>query len=604
MFRAVVSGLCVAHVSGTGEHGALMQSQANTEDLDAILLASGDSSDRPRLSKHHAAHASHERSRQKLTELQSNAQMLEQKYRAILHAKVEKAASKTASSNTHMIKRGANEWVPAEDLFDPVDSLLGSMMEKLKEERDANQKLIDDQEQVLRDCNDRRHDDFDLPRYMDYYFYAATMTHICDNFKTCWNAAHADWIVLRDNTKILESTQKLIWKVMKKAKCYVEHIRKNTPTTQDIQECVTLDIPTDILNIEYEEIVQDVCDICDVKSDLGIRETEHAVDDWWNHVRTHRKPDEGIVNSVKIMYEMLAKKGLVDQVKAEQAEVDRANVEVAQCNRQKEADWIAENTDTLRTDMEGARTAHTACRTDEIIHLNAMQAQCAKFRDARSSCDWPYWFDEHGGNGSLVTTITEGQKCHSEIVRTNPISANCDNLQDKFEDEFCEYFSSKNKTCWDHTLCYERETAERAEEVAFVKKREHSLKLQHRMLKINQCFIELMQGAEDAENAQEIETSHMQQCADKVYDLTHLDITYPDAEPKAPCDLSDIQHYPGEDAWEEDEFGSAPDNLKPPFTDEHNSMKAIDSCSFHSTSLLVQKMKVSRSQGRSSMRSP
>lgn len=541
-----------------------------------------------------------------MTELQSNAQMLEQKYRAILHAKVEKVAGKSSSASaaSHVTKRGANEWVPAEDLFDPVDSLLSSMMDKLKEERDANQKLIDDQEQVLRDCNNKRHDDFDLPRYMDYYFYAATMTHICDNFKTCWSSAHADWVVLRDNTKILEQTQKLIWKVMKKAKCYVEHIRRNQPTQQDIQECVTLDIPTDILDIEYEEIVQDVCDICDVKSDLGIRETEHAIDDWWGHVRTHRKADEGIVNSVKIMYEMLAKKGLVDQVKKEQDEVNRANVEVAQCNRQKEADWIAENTDQLRIDSETARNDHLVCRQGEIVELTKMQEQCIVFREVRESCNWPYWFDSHGGNASLVQTITEAQKCHSEILRCNPISRDCDIKQDHFEDEFCEYFASKNKTCWDHTLCYERETAERAEEIAFVKKREHSLKLQHRMLKINQCFIELMQGAEDAETAQEIETSHMQQCADKVYDLSHLDISYPEQEPKAPCDTSDIQHYPGEDEWEVAEFGLAPDILKSPFTDKWNSMKSIDACSFHSTSLLVQKMKVSRSQGRSSMRSP
>jgi len=284
MFRAAVSGLCVAQVFGTGEHGALMQSQANTEDLDAILLANADSSEKPKFAKHHA-HGSHERSRQKMTELQSNAQMLEQKYRAILHAKVEKTASASSASTViHGVKRGAHEWVPAEDLFDPVDDLLKSMEDTLLDEKKLNQNLIEDAKDVLNACNNKRRDEFDLPRYMDYYYYAKTIKHICSNFNTCFDAAQSDWDALRENTEILEKSQKLIWKVMEKARCYVDKIRKNTPSKADIQTCVDLDPSTSILDITYDpEVVKDVCDICSVQ-------VENAEEVWEErHHRSQKK---------------------------------------------------------------------------------------------------------------------------------------------------------------------------------------------------------------------------------------------------------------------------------------------------------------------------
>jgi len=622
MFRVTFSGLCVAQVFGTGEHGALMQSQANTEDLDAILLANTDSSDKPRLSKHHFAHSSHERSRAKLTELQSSAHMLEQKYKAILHAKVETAGAATASNVVHatngVTKRGADEWVPAADLFDPVDLALNTMEETLKSENTLNQDLINKAKDVLEECNMVRRDEFDLPRYMDYYYYAKTIDHICINFNECWNAAERDWDALRANTEILEESQKLIWRVMEKARCYVQQIKKNQPTRQDIEQCVSLDIDTSPLNIVYDpEIVKDVCDICSVQTvpvsdnfDDTIDTDGHAGSGGINTergrtwaARHHRKPEEGIVNAAKVMFEMLEKKGLMDQHVVEQEEVYRANREVAACNTVKRATWIAENTDQLGQDMRDARDTHSGCRSHEIRELTIMQEQCIVFKNQRVSCNankakahqgsWAYWFDDHDGNASLSSTIEEGKKCWAQINRTNPISANCDDKQDLFEDEFCEYFASKNKTCWDHTICYDRETAERTSEVDYVKKREHSLILQHRMLKINQCFIDLMQGATDADTAQELETSHMEQCANVEYDVSHLIILYPEAEVKDACPLDDIEFYPGQVEWETGEFSASP------FSDQWNSMKEIDSCSFHSVGL-VQKMK-----GRSrSMRSP
>jgi hypothetical protein len=315
MFRATISGLCVAHVVGTIEQGALMQNQANAEDFDAM--------DTPRLPKHHPAHGSQERSRQRLTQLQSNAQMLEHKYKAILHAKVEKVAAAGAgaasSHNMHVSKRAANEFIPKADAISSLEEMLASIADALENERGLNQNLIDDQEAVLDQCNQVRHDEFDMPRYMDYYFYAATMTHICDNFNSCWDAAWSEWEQLRDHTKNLEATQKLIWKSLKKVSCYVEKIKLNNPSAADIQACVSEDPDTSPLNITYEPPTQDACDICDVKSDMGIKETDVAVDKWWEHARSHnriktkRNPDEGIVNSVKIMYEMLEKKGLTDQ---------------------------------------------------------------------------------------------------------------------------------------------------------------------------------------------------------------------------------------------------------------------------------------------------
>merc|ERR1719379_1819874 len=282
-------------------------------------------------------------------------------------------------------------------------------------------------------------------------------------------------------------------------------------------------------------------------------------------------------------------------------------MEVAQCNTIMTEKWASENTDTLRSNSESAGTTHGNCRSSEIVQLTEMQDTCNSFRESRSSCAWPNWFAAEGGNETLEQTKAHAQSCYEKIKTTNPLSKDCDIKQGLYEGEYCTYYWSKNNTGWDHDKCYTREMDERAADFEWIRKREHSLKLQHRMVKMNLCFIELYQGAENATKAIDLNDEDLHTCVENKVDDSHLDIEYPEAEPQAPCDTSDIEFYPGEDGWEQKYYDMSP------YTDKWNSMSAITSCSFsnnwqgwweihNSTTGLIQKMRATKP--KASMRSP
>jgi hypothetical protein len=129
-----------------------------------------------------------------------------------------------------------------------------------------------------------------------------TIKHICTNFDACWDEAEDDWKKLRANTEILEGSQKLIFKVLKKAQCYVKHIKENTPSREDITACVNFDADTSHLDIVYDpEIVRDVCDICSVQEQTGLRGSR-AEDEWM--IRHHKAPQDGIINAAKMIADM------------------------------------------------------------------------------------------------------------------------------------------------------------------------------------------------------------------------------------------------------------------------------------------------------------
>lgn len=581
MLRAIVSGLCAAHAVGTGEHGALMQSQANTEDLDAILLATQASSDKPRLAKHHSSHGSHERSRQKLTELQSNAQMLEQKYRAILHAKVEKTATATSRVvPTAGAKRKPHEFVAASEMFDDLDDLLAQMQTDLLDEKRLNQELMDKANETLTNCNIVRHDNLSMPRFMDYYTFWATSDHFCTGYETCYTEGKAIWDELKENTQILEKTQKLIWKVMGKARCYVSKIRKSNPSREDIAFCVNEDVPTHELNIKYDPVAAHfACTPCQLENASIYEWTQNG------DPRTRHDPSLGIMNTIDVMIEMLEKKGLIDQFEMEQSLLEEYNNHLAECNTAKTNSWAEETIDQLSSDAVSARGTHKQCRVREVPVLKAMQADCKDFSDKRSSCDWPYWFDPHGGNASLDATIAAGQVCHKAIVDSKPLSAECDANQATFEEEFCEYFNSKNTTCWEHDICWDRRSKARDDIEAEVRDREKQMRLQQHMLEINKCFIDLMQGAQNAQTHNQIEGDAMTTCAARPCvkcEAIKIDYGGEFTRPaKQACDYSDVLWYPGESEWEDQEYSATP------FSDLTNSyyMADIESCSFHSSGL-------------------
>lgn len=620
MIRGVVSGLCVARVLGTGEHGALMQSQANTEDLDSILFESGSASERPR-SKSHSSHSVHERNRARLMELQNNAQMLEKKYKAILHAKVEKTEKTEKSSHrqeAHVAKRDANEWAPKEAVFSTFDTAIQTMRDALKREKARNQENIDEAEDALISCNMERRDEFDLPRYMDYYVYMETIKHFCRNFESCWSVAKQNWDSTSANVRLLEVSQKDIWEILKKAECFVTHIRKEDPTQVDFNECVNLNnvdlgnaINTTVLDIDYPVTEKDVCDICSMQKESYEKRSTDALEKAWR-VRHHNKPRMGIMNTAKAMYEMLKKRGFKEQHEEEQQAIVDANTEVGDCNRAKEKTWTEEDTDDKNTRMTDARGAHDDCRVDEHVHLTWMQENCTSFRQARGGCattrdastrgSWAYWWSDTPVDGVDHTaarddTVEKGKKCHSEITRTNPISQNCDLKQREFEQKFCTYFKSKNQTCWDLDTCNAKELADRDAVVEHVQAREHSLQLQHRLIEINLCFIDLYQGAEDAVTAADLSHDDLEKCLDKEVNIEHLEIDYIPAPVKAACPTDDIQYYPGQEEWEEDEYSGSP------FVDKWNSMNSIEECTHPSTGL-IQKMKPRRPGASASMRSP
>jgi hypothetical protein len=393
----------------------------------------------------------------------------------------------------------------------------------------------------------------------------------------------------------------MIYKTVDKAICFVNAIKKNEPSQQDIEGCVALDANTDHLNITYApDVVKDPCDICAVEAEMKLKQEidengeeepsyvpgmgtrgsrKEAMDKWAE--RHHKHPQDGIINAARMMFEILERETLLRQKKIEQDIFDDANKEVAQCNTAKRDTWAAVSIEPKNEEMKVARTTHFDCRDNEIGRLTTMQDSCTAFRQERADCTWPYFFSSEKDNTSLVDTIAKAKTCHSAIQGVSELSQQCDDDQDEFALDYCTYYEAKNTTCNEHDRCWKLETEQRDEIRAFVEKREHSLKLQFRMVKANLCFIEKFQGAENATEAWEMNDAAMCDCARRTYNDTHLNIIYHEHEEKQACDRADVIDYPGQegDDWEIREFGATP------FTDKYNSMKAIDACTPNETTI-------------------
>lgn len=237
------------------------------------------------------------------------------------------------------------------------------------------------------------------------------------------------------------------------------------------------------------------------------------------------------------------------------------NAKVTQCNTDRDTAYNADpgGVNVRLATQQGARRAHNACRASENTHIETRQDKCDNFV-SQKFCE--YVDDTHAANSDnqhtifatddegdllakLMTTITHATECKNALASEKTKSGECDAAQVEFELRFCEYDQVLTDTCQVLDACYLRTTTDRQAVVDGVKELETNQKVVYKMIQKVKCYVDKMQS-----KFKTLTNADLAACESMSIDASSLNINYPDADQKAPCDKSLLANgAPGDESW-------------------------------------------------------
>lgn len=237
------------------------------------------------------------------------------------------------------------------------------------------------------------------------------------------------------------------------------------------------------------------------------------------------------------------------------------NAKVTQCNTDRDTAYSADpgGVNVRLATQQGARRSHNACRASENTHIETRKDKCEGFVN-QAFCQ--YVDDTHAadsdtqhqifatdGQGDLLdklmNTITTATECKDALANEKVKSGECDSSQAEFELRFCEYDQILTDTCDALDACYTRTTTDRGLVVDGVKELETNQKVVYKMIQKVKCYVDKMQS-----KFKTLTNADLAACESMSIDASSLNINYPDADPKAPCDKSLLANgAPGDESW-------------------------------------------------------
>merc|ERR1719454_645600 len=251
---------------------------------------------------------------------------------------------------------------------------------------------------------------------------------------------------------------------------------------------------------------------------------------------------------------------LGQEQKTNQQLVSDANARVAECNTARNNAYAgAEGVDARLTASNAARVQHDGCRTNENAAIEDRKGSCEKFVEEKycemHEDDYNYFAASDPGQHELLpqkllNTIANAGECKDDLAQEGVVNQNCDDKQKSFELKFCLYDQKLTSTCRTLDSCYSEKIEERKTVVESIQELEKNQKVVYKMVQKVKCYVDKMKTKFTT-----LAKSDIQECENRDPSTTTLDIDYPAADKKLPCDLSLLANgAPGDSTWTAAEY--------------------------------------------------
>lgn len=227
--------------------------------------------------------------------------------------------------------------------------------------------------------------------------------------------------------------------------------------------------------------------------------------------------------------------------------VNDANAKVAACNTARNTAYSTPGTgvDARLAAQQEWRQKHNTCRGKENTAIETRKDSCEKFVAEKICESQEGDYNHFLPADALMRTIENAAECKEDLADEVVVSTDCDVQQKKFELKFCQYDLKLTDTCNTLNSCYDHEIADRQLVVTGVGELEKNQKVVYNMIQKVKCYVDAMKN-----KFKTLQHSDIAHCEQMTLDAGVLNIDYPNAETKAPCDKSLLANgAPGDRSW-------------------------------------------------------
>lgn len=276
------------------------------------------------------------------------------------------------------------------------------------------------------------------------------------------------------------------------------------------------------------------------------------------------QPPVGMIDAVEAVFDTIEGQ-LSSEKDTLQKDIDDANALIKQCNDDKDDAYTrGGGINDRKSASDSKRTQHHTCRTDENRLICSSKVACDAFntKQAQSCSHEQNWYVKFTSpevvdhaTVSLMNLVNQAGSCRGNLTAEHTKASECDGVQSQFEIAFCQYADRLQKVSDAYDGCYADQTLFRKNIVDAGKILERDNKLIWKMSKKVRCYMDAIKNVEYT-NTPPLQKD-IDDCVALDPDTSPLDIAYTEPEPKEPCDLSTIEHWPGQPGgqWYNDEYG-------------------------------------------------
>jgi len=230
---------------------------------------------------------------------------------------------------------------------------------------------------------------------------------------------------------------------------------------------------------------------------------------------------------------------LDDEKAANNGILSTAHDAIKKCNSEMES-AVGAIADHQLAATRSNRGTHSDCRQAEDLLITSMETECGKFDSISGKCnedqDWYAAYSENPTGGTeLQNLIDQAEECKVAVTAAEAKADTCDDNQHTFKKAYCDYGKALNQECKDHGDCYARELTSYQGTKKSVEALEIEQKTIYKMVKKVQCYINKLK---DAKVGSMPEQKDINDCVGENPTTTPLDITYPEVESQAECQLN------------------------------------------------------------------
>jgi len=289
----------------------------------------------------------------------------------------------------------------------------------------------------------------------------------------------------------------------------------------------------------------------------GVHEIQEEVD---SMVRSGATPSTAKLRDIEKMVKDQMIPEILSTHSAAQQDLRTLSQAASSCNRN-----LTQTLNTVISNVErqvkAAGTNHSTCRTNEAAFNATMMSECKALETFLTEVSLPavlpeedtsalmgpyieamstYFCPKHGmfvKLDSACTTATESYNAHRH---------KCNELQGRYEMDFCIWRTRLLDTCSSSTTCYANAVAAYWTRDASTKLLESKWRTEWTALKKIQCYVNVWMENGDTST---VNQQTLQACNSTSVDTSPMNIVYPGVPCAIPCDTTPVQSYPGTDGF-------------------------------------------------------